>query len=231
MAAPRKFPWSFSRYTAFKKCAKQFHHVTVLKDVPFEESKPMKDGSIIHALLEQRVSAGVELPPEHRYLENMCQQIISAPGQTYTEVKLALDADLRPCGFKDWQKAWVRGVFDVLKLNGPVAWTGDYKTGIPGMDELQLKLYAVFVFAVFPEVMRVTTTYLWTKTGKIDPSDSRVYTRAENLTLWAELLAEADHLQAAAARNEWPARPGRACRWCLVNKFAKCDVAAMPYKA
>lgn len=230
MASPRKFPWSYSRYTAFKKCGKQFWHVTIKKDVPFETSKYMDEGTKQHGLLEKRVSEGRELPPEYRYLEPMCRMIISAPGQPYTEVQLALDADLRPCGYKDWGKAWVRAKLDVLKLNGSVAWVGDYKSGIPKMDELQLKLYAVFIFAVFPEVMRVTTTYLWTKTGKVDPDDSRVYTRSQNRELWEALLAEADHLQAAADRNEWPARPGNHCAYCLVNKFGKCDSAAKPYK-
>lgn len=230
MASPRKFPWSYSRYNAFKKCAREFWHVTVKKDVPFVQSPPMKEGEKQHLALEKRVSDGTELPPEYRYLEPMCRMIISAPGQPYTEVQLALDADLRPCGYKDWGKAWVRAKLDVLKLNGPVAWVGDYKSGIPKMDELQLKLYAVFVFAVFPEVMRVTTTYLWTKTGKVDPDDSRVYTRSQNRELWEALLAEADHLQAAADRNEWPPRPGDHCCWCLVNKFGKCDSAAKPYR-
>lgn len=230
MSAPRAFPWSPSRLTAFKKCGKQFWHVTVKKDVPFEQSPQMKEGDVIHKLLEKRVGTGVELPPEYRYLENMCRQIIAAPGQTYTEVKLALDKNLRPCGFKDWQNAWVRAVFDVLKLNGDTAWVGDYKTGIPTMDEFQLKLYAVFTFVVFPDVRRVTTTYLWTKTGKIDPSDSRVYHRDQIPKLWEELLAEAEHLQAAAAADRWPARPGKLCRYCLVNKFGKCELAAMPYR-
>lgn len=231
MAAPRKFPWSYSRYTAFLKCAKQFWHVTVKKDVPFETSEYMDEGTKVHALLEKRVSEGKELPPEYRYLEPMCRMIISAPGQAYTEVQLALNADLRPCGYKDWQNAWVRVKIDVLKLNNGTAWVGDYKTGIPKMDELQLKLYALFIFTVFPEVMRVTTTYLWTKTGKVDPDDSRVYVRAQVPKLWEEMLAEADHLQAAAHRNEWPPKPGNHCRWCLVNKFGKCASAAKPYKA
>lgn len=230
MAAPRKFPWSPSRLNAFLKCGKEFWHVTVKKDVPFVQSRPMKEGETTHKLLEDRVGKGVELPPEYRYLEPMCRMIISAPGRAYTEVQLALDADLRPCGWKDWQRAWVRAKIDVLKLNGQVAWVGDYKTGIPKMDEFQLKLYAVFVFIVFTEVMRVTTTYLWTKTGKVDPSDSRTYVRAQVPKLWEELLAEAEHLQAAAARDEWPARPGHHCGWCLVNKLGKCTYAAKPYK-
>lgn len=222
--------WSYSRLNAFEYCGVQFYHQTIKKDVPFIQNDAMKEGDFVHKILDKRITSATPLPDGYTKYEGICQQVTSAPGQTFSEMKLALDWKLRPCGYRDWDNVQVRMILDVVKVHGQKVWVGDWKTGVPNNDETQLKLFAAGVFSVFPEVKEVTTSYIWLKEGKLDPSDSKHYTRDQHGELWVPILAKAQRLQDAYFADNWKPRPGKHCRWCTVNKFGKCPAAAMPYK-
>jgi hypothetical protein len=68
---------------------------------------------------------------------------------------MALDASRQPCKF-DGEDYWVRGIADLLIVDGDTAYIVDYKTGKPTYaDPNQLKLMALMVFANFPAVQKI----------------------------------------------------------------------------
>lgn len=222
----RLVPWSYSRLDTFKQCPKKFWHMNVAKDVPFEQSAAMKEGELQHKMLEDRVSKGTPIPAGYEPLEPIAQSVVRAPGKTFTELKMALDYHLQPCGYSDWKNAYGRVIVDVLKINGEAAWAGDYKTGKPTSDGLQLRINAAFLFAYYRDVDTVTTSYVWLKTRTVD---TETYTRADLAKMWSDgILPEVDRLQEANKLNSWPAKANKFCAWCPVNKAGKCDQAGAP---
>lgn len=220
--------WSASRVALYIKCPYWFHEETVVKTVPFVETFEMQEGKRAHKFMEERVSKGTTLPPQYAFLEPIAKALVAATGQTYTEVQLALDENLKPCGYKDWDNCWVRGIADVLKIGKTTAWAGDYKNGKRKPDSYQLKLMAAMLFQCLPEVHTVTVAYIWF--SSLLPLDKEVY-RRENLdALWEELLAVPREIQESYVTDVWKKKPSRLCEWCPVNKANACDKAAFPYK-
>jgi hypothetical protein len=219
--------WSHSRINDFKSCPKMLYHKALLKDVPFVETPQMREGNRIHKAFEYRVRDAVPFTGNDVKYERIAQAIIGAAGNVLCENKITLDPGLAPTGWfaKD---AYCRVIVDVMKINGEVGFMGDYKTGKIKFDEHQLKLFAAAGFQAFPGVNKWTTAYIWTEHNLIDPA---VYTRDQLPQMWAELLVEPTKMQEAFVMNHWPAKPGRQCRWCDVNKLGKCEFAAERYDA
>ena len=48
-------PWSFSKAKAFETCPKQFYHVNILKEYPFEETEAMRYGTEFHKACEDYI--------------------------------------------------------------------------------------------------------------------------------------------------------------------------------
>jgi len=220
--------WSHSRVKMLRTCARQFAEIHVLKrikDAPkgFEQNTGLE----IHKVLEQRIKTRKELPPQYQYLEPVAQVIEEALGDTYCEVQLGLDANLEPCGYKDWDRCWVRAIVDILKVGIDTLLAGDYKTGKVDVDEAQLKLTAAMLFKLFPRVNTITTSYIWLAFGTVD---SRTYTRDQLDDLWEELLEDPRKMVEFNILQRWPTRPGHHCAWCPVNKAGLCEDARKPYK-
>ena len=225
--------WSHSRVAEFIKCPYKFWGMQVRRPkVEFRDTKATLEGKKIHKMLEERVRDGKAFPPEYQYLEKIAAPIIAAPGDKFVETQLALDDAFSQCGWKDWKRAWVRAIADILIINSPVAWIGDYKTGNPeNGDEHQLMLSAGVLFQVFPEIQRVTTGYIWTKLGEIRDEDFKVYHRDEMGPVWDILLARYAPLHHASETNEWPKLPEKfKCAYCEVNRDGLCDKAASVFK-
>lgn len=218
--------WSPSRVKTFKKCAKMFHEEANLKTVPFVQSEMQLYGDRVHKALDKRIKGEAALPVEEQHLEPLVLSLLNAPGQTYAEQKMTLNNMLRPTGwFAD--DAWVRIIIDVMKINGPVGFMGDWKTGRPDFDQYQLKLNAAIGFIFYPSLEQITTAYIWLKTKTLDPE---TYQRADLSRMWQELLQEPTKMQECSNRNHWPERPGKHCGWCGVNKQGRCAVAAEKYR-
>lgn len=226
--------WSYSRLKTFTDCPKQFYHLNVARKgapdrIPFEQSQPMLDGQEIDNALTARIATGTPLPEKYRGYEGMVAAILASPGAKFTQMQLALDQALEPCGYKDWDKAWVRVIYDVAVIDGERAFLGDWKNGQIWLDERQLKLFATVGFHQFPEVQTIDTSYIWLKHGK---TSDKTYRRHELPDLWNDFIPDVERLQVANANNHWPAEPRngkRTCKWCPVNKARLCDKAAGPF--
>lgn len=229
-----KISLSASRVSDFVKCPYMFQQKHVLPKamrVPFQQSPAMLEGELCHRALELRVGCNQPLPPKYLKHEPMAVQIASAPGQTFTELDLAVDWNMQPCGSKEWDRVAWRVKIDIAKLNGASAWAGDYKTGTPTFDGFQLRLTAAAMYRNFPDVTDITTSYIWLKTGRLDPSDSAHYSRAKDeYNLWQEMNAVSQAVQDMNEVGVWTPKPDkRKCGWCDVNKHGRCPSAAAAY--
>ncbi len=226
--------WSYSRLKVWKDCPKAFYHQNVPKKghpdrVEFVTSQAMADGNEVDGALTARIGKGTPLPAKFAPYEPMAQAVLAAPGTKLTQMKLALNQAFKPCGYMDWDTAWVRVIYDVAIINGERGFLGDWKNGKVFIDEDQLRLFAAVGFHQFPEVNTFDTSYIWLKAGFT--SDS-TYHRRELPDMWQTFIPDVERLQVAFKTNHWPAEPKRGkatCKWCGVNRAGLCKEAAGPY--
>jgi hypothetical protein len=227
--------WSFSRLNTFDECPKQLFHTQVVKKgsserADFIQTQPMKDGNEVDDALTMRISRGTPLPEKFTPYEPIAAMVCAAPGVKLTQAKFALDQNLAPCGYSDWDRAFVRVIFDLAIINGDHAYIWDWKNGQIKISELQLKLFAAVGFKQFPELETIDTSFIWLKHGV---TTDNLYQRREQPELWAEIMPLVEQIQIAFKTNYWPALPKRGkatCGWCPVNKAGLCASALTTYK-
>lgn len=222
--AHKHIAWSHSRISDFAKCARMFwfKYVDGRKLVPFTQTEQMKEGERQHKAFEYRVRDGRPFPDKYAHYEPIAQAIINQPGENFCEEQITLDANFAPCGWFD-KSAYIRVIIDILKINGDNAFAGDYKSGSPWKDENQLKLTAAAIMQKYPEINKVTTAYIWLKTGTLDTA---TYTRDELNQMWEDLMEKPRELHESTVMDHWPPKPSeRTCRWCPVNEKGLCDSA------
>lgn len=225
--------WSYSRLHSFLECPKQVWHNSVAPKghpdrIPYVQNKHQLAGEEIDNALCARISKGVPLPAKFAQYEGMADTLARAPGNKFTQLKLALDQAFQPCGSMDWDRAWVRANLDYALINGPWMAAWDFKNGQIRVDDKQLMLYAIVSFHTFPEVEVVDTNYIWLKHGI---TTDKTYHRRELGDLWGEFIPDVERLQVAYKTQHWPATPDpKHCGWCNVNQQGKCPFAAVKYK-
>jgi hypothetical protein len=210
----KKFAWSYSALTGYETCPKQYYHLKVAKDIQEAPSAAMLEGSNTHTALEQRVRDGKPLPLNLRKHEKLCSRFANAKGEVLVERKLALNEKLEETEYFA-RDVWVRGVFDVALLSSDTLRIYDYKTGSRKPDNQQLRLFAALGAAVWPQVKKIQTYFLWLKTGETDRADIPV---EEVPLIWAEFEPRVEAMVQSKENNYYPARPSGLCRgWCPVK--------------
>lgn len=208
-------PWSYSSLEKFVNCPKQFYHVKVAKDVKDTIGEAAIWGDRVHKAFEAylRDKGAIPLADEFRIYTDYLDRLLKIRGTMYIEHQLALDAKLRPC---DWDNAWVRGIADVLHIDGATARALDHKTGKTKAESRQLILMALLVFYHFPEVTRCKTGFMWLKTGE---KTIRTYKREDIPDMWGKFLADLQQYKQAFSTDTWQARQSGLCNgWCPVEK-------------
>lgn len=206
-------PWTYSQLDEFETCPRQFYRLRVLRDIPYVPNEAAMWGTRVHKALEQRVRDGKPLPDELRSLEGIASKLVALPGEKHCEVKLAIDKAFQPVKYKD-PSAWSRGMGDLVVVHGRQAAAFDHKTGKRKPSD-QLILYALYLFAHYPQVDEVQTAFIWIKEKRID---KQTVTRSDIPDLWQRFLPRVRRLEVAREKNEWPARPSGLCRgWCPVK--------------
>lgn len=177
-------------------------------------------GERIHKFLEDRLKTNTELPQEAAHYEGITSAILKGmKGDLLVEQELTLNAELNPTGWFD-DDAWLRTKIDVLVINQSGAKVLDWKTGKRKPDFDQLELYALQIFAHYPEVKRVSVGFVWLKDRAID-RDS--YLRQDAAALWEKLLTQINRIEKSLETEVWPARPSGLCRFCPARHL--CDFA------
>jgi hypothetical protein len=214
--------WTYSQLDSFESCPKKFYHLKVARDFVDPPTIHTDWGIKVHSAMEEYIKAGTPLPEGMEHWSSIIEKIAKLPGEKLTEHKMALDKAFQPA---DWGNAWTRGIIDLVIIHGEKAVVLDYKTGKRKPSE-QLDLYANYMFAHFPQVKSVVTTYVWLKEKRLD---RKKVDRSQSAELWQAMLPRIAKLESAHRRDSWPERPSGLCNgWCPVTscKFNKTKKAA-----
>lgn len=202
--------WSFSTLDAYENCPRKVWATKVEKLVS-DVNQFNAEGDDHHKTFEYYLKNRADLPPNLQHFRPMLDRVKATPGELYTEFKMTLDTDYNPCGWSEWERAWVRGMSDVLIVNNDKAKYIDWKFGKVKDDERQPMLTAALVFQHFPQVQQVDSALVFAKHQKIVPYR---HTRAQVPELWAKFLPTVQKLTQSKINNEWPARPNPLCAYC-----------------
>ena len=206
--------WSFSGLKDFIGCPKRYQEVKVLKNFEQKFNEAAHYGNKVHEALEKYVKDGTELPLNYQQFKAWADALIQLPGQKLTEHRMALTIDRQPCTWAA-KNMWVRGIADLLIIDGEHARVIDYKTGSERYPEpKQLKLMALLVFSHYPEVKKVSGALMFIMKNVIIDEE---YTRDMIDELWAAFTPDLERLSQAYENNVWPANPSALCRFCPVN--------------
>ena len=127
---------------------------------------------------------------------------------------MGLLPDRKACDYED-KNRWVRGIADMIIVDGDTAHIVDYKTGSANYpDPMQLKLMGLMVFAHFPEVLNIKAALFFIMHNVIV---DEAYTRDQTDDLWAHFTPHLARWEAAHATNEWLANPTVLCGYCAVR--------------
>jgi hypothetical protein len=207
----KNFAWSYSRLKNFETCPKRHFHYDIAKDV--QETGGFSEGMEMHRAFEARVSTGTKLPLPYSQHEAWITQLISAPGETYAEQKLALDKDFKPASWRG--NAWFRAVIDFCKVRPESIVIVDYKSGKPIEDDTQLALQAATVLHHLGDAVRVKSAFLFTGYDRLI---SHVYTREDIPRIWSQVLPRVRKLEKAMEMQDYPPKPSGLCvKYCSVT--------------
>ena len=206
--------WSFSSLKDFINCPKQYYHTKVAKDFEKKTTHQMLYGTEVHKACEDYVRDGVRLAKNYERFKPQLDALLEIGGTKYCEHEMALTKDQEPCAF-DSDTRWVRGIVDLLIVDGADAYIVDYKTGSNRYpDPKQLKLMALMTYAHFPEVQSIKAGLLFVMHNTFVTEE---YNRKDSNKLWQNFLPELDRLQVAFENNVWFPKPGPLCGWCPVS--------------
>lgn len=128
---------------------------------------------------------------------------------------MALDKERNACSYG---KGWVRGIVDLLIIDGDTAFIVDYKTGSNKYpDPKQLKLMALMTFAHHPEVNTIRAGLLFVVH---DSFLTEEYKREDIDKLWGAFEGDLARLTASFESDVWNPNPTPLCGWCPVKS---CD--------
>jgi RecB family exonuclease len=210
-------PWSFSRLKSFEQCPKQFYHLKMLKDYTERETEAMRYGTEAHLVAEEYIRDSKPIPPKFTYMEKVLKALNNRRGNKFTEMKLGLTEELKPCKF-DAEEAWFRGIVDLVIIKDDIAWIIDYKTGKnpQNADTGQLELMALAIFEYFPDVDRIHAGLLFTVKKKFIKES---YQRDQIDVLWRQWRDRHEKMKIAVRSKVWNPHPSGLCyRHCVVTE-------------
>jgi hypothetical protein len=208
------FTWSFSALKEYVNCPKQYQELKVLKRYEKKATEQMLYGTVVHKACEDYVAEGKPLEKNYQRFKPVLDSLIAIPGTKYPEYEMALTADKQPCGFRDNDR-WVRGIVDLLIVDGDYAFIIDYKTGSNRYpDPKQLKLMALMTFAHFPEVNKIKAGLLFVMHESFMDEE---YTRDQIPKLWKYFESDLERLNHSYENDVWQANPTPLCGWCPVK--------------
>jgi len=208
------YTWSFSALKQYLNCPKQYHQIKVLKNYVQKESEAMIYGTEVHKALENYVKDGTPLPTNYEKFKAVTDSLIAIKGTKYTEYEMALCHNRNPIAF-DSEDRWVRGIVDLLIVDGDTAYIIDYKTGSNKYPDVkQLKLMALMTFAHFPEVQNVKAGLLFVVHNSFIPEE---YTRSQIDKLWLSFTPDLARLSMSYEKNVWTPNPTPLCGWCPIT--------------
>jgi len=206
--------WSYSGLKDYQNCPRQYHEVKVLKRYEKRPTQQMLYGTQVHSALEDYVKDGKPLAKNYERFRDMLDPLAEMAGTKYPEHRMALTYDRQPCTFGA-EDYWVRGIADLLVVDGNTAFIVDYKTGSNRFpDPKQLQLMALMTFEHFPEVDDIRAGLLFVMHNHFVTSE---YARKDKDRLWADFMPTLERLSLSHKNGVWQENPTPLCGWCPVT--------------
>lgn len=131
----KNFSWSYTALNDFETCPFAYAEKRVYKTVPYVQSEEAKWGELVHLTAEnylnnrkqsQQAFVDQETLP---LVKPYCDALVKAAtgGTLLTEFEMAIDRKMQICGSREWNRAWGRGIADVVIIKGDTAWVYDWK--------------------------------------------------------------------------------------------------------
>jgi CRISPR/Cas system-associated exonuclease Cas4 (RecB family) len=208
------FTWSYSALKDYENCPKKFYEVRVAQNFVVIPSEKMMYGTEVHKALEDYVKDGKELALNYLRFKGVVDELIAIPGDKYPEYEMALFKDKTPCAFDDPTR-WVRGIVDLLIVDGDYAFIVDYKTGSNRYpDPKQLRLMSLMTFAHFPQVNKIKAGLLFVMHNTFITEE---YKREDIEKSWNKFEGTLTRIAQSYDNTVWPANPTPLCRFCPVK--------------
>jgi hypothetical protein len=209
-----EFTWSYSALKDYVNCPRQYQEVKILKRFVKKATKEMLYGVVVHKACEDYVRDGTPLAKNYERYKPMLDTLLEIKGTRYPEYQMALDRDRSPCKFNSPDR-WVRGIVDLLIVDGDTAFIVDYKTGSNKYpDTKQLKLMALMTFAYFPKVERIKAGLLFVAHNSFMTEE---YNRNDMETMWGHFDSDLRRLEYSYNSDVWNPNPTPLCGWCPVS--------------
>lgn len=209
-----KIQWSYSSLKDFKNCPRQYNEVKVLKRFVKKQTKQMLYGTEVHSALENYVKDGSPLPKNYEVYRKQLDPLKEMEGTKFPEHQMAVTTERVPCEFGS-PDYWVRGIADLLVVDGEHGFIVDYKTGSNRYpDPKQLQLMALLTFSHFPEVQHIKAGLLFVAHEHFVTSE---YSRSDLERLWADFAGDLERLRLSFANDSWQPNPTPLCGWCPVK--------------
>jgi ATP-dependent exoDNAse (exonuclease V) beta subunit len=208
------FTWSFSSLKDYTNCPRQYHEVKVLKRFYKATTQEMTYGNAVHKICEDYVNEGKPLDKNNAQFKPLLDTLVDIEGTKHAELRLAMNKKGEACKYSA-DDVWVRGIVDLVIIDGDTAFIVDYKTGSTKYPEpKQLKLMALMTFAHYPEVMRIKAALLFiVHNGFVNEE----YTRDDVEDLWATFHPDLQRLESSYSTGVWNPNSTPLCGWCPVK--------------
>lgn len=216
-------PVSWSRIHSYLTCPRQYAAFRVHKTAVEEKVAATIWGEEVHEELEH--AAKECRPPAPRFIQYapLLEKVNKLPGEHYIEILLGIDSEGNACEYES-PDCMFRCKLDRLTINDVIGVSIDWKTGKRKTEfSRQLELYALVVFAWFPELMRIHSIYVWTQGGK---PTTATFTRDQIPRIMADLKSNIFDMTRSYEYDAWPANPSGLCGPNKAGTYLGCSVTS-----
>lgn len=208
-----EYIWSYSALKQYTNCPKQYQEMRVLKNYTVKETEAIIYGKAVHEALELYVKENKPLPKNYLRFKPMVDTLLKIEGDKYPEYEMALTHSKEPCDFHS-EDRWVRGIADLVIVDGDTAYVVDYKTGSNRYpDPKQLRLMSLMMFTHFPDIQRVKGGLLFVMKNSFITEE---YLRKDMDKSWGMFEQSLKRLDTSYENDTWQANPTPLCKWCSV---------------
>jgi len=209
-------PLSFSFLNDFTNCAHKAYRRYIKRDLPRQpETAAQREGNTTHKLLEAYINGALDGAPRLPVsLEPFALPFKQLKAKA--ELKLGMTEDFQPAPFNGWGACgtWFRGKLDAVVIEPPVAFLVDWKTSKVREDDTELRCQALLLLANYPEVNRISGSYVWLKEGRM----GKVYDDLADVDrTYHSIKAAIREAEDYELLGEWPCKPNALCSWCPVH--------------
>lgn len=205
----KPLPWSHSTLSGFDTCPRQYEELKVLRNFQDQKNSASVWGDEVHTAFENFLLGTAPLPLNMEQYAPYLQGYLDRPGTLLAEQEFGLDANLKSCAFSG-PDVWMRGIVDVLTIDGTVAYVDDHKTGKNRKKDMQqLIIFSLLTFYHHPEVNTCHTAFHWLQLGA---TDVETFYRHQIPELWNTLVPKLQKYKRAFDAGIFPPKPSGLCK-------------------